>query len=183
MAPRLRLRPIERGRAAGYTLVEIVVAVLLTSVMVTSVFSIALTAKTGGTKSDRKIVAAQAAKRMTSQLKNFVTGCSCDPASGACGADCALAGFLGPTPRAGAASWYLNDPTNNVNDSRGDVWALASGVHNITGTGVLPAQFLAAPYNAYITYTVDNSAYASGSCGASCRPIPRVTLDVVWSEP
>ncbi|MDX6770257.1 MAG: type II secretion system protein [Elusimicrobiota bacterium] len=162
-------------RRAGYTLVEVVIAVLLTSIMVTSVFSVALTSKQGGGKSDRRLVAAQAAKRMTSQLRNFVTGCDCNATTGVCSA--ASCTIQGPTPRAGVASWYLNDPTNAVNDSRGDVWALASGVHTITGTGVLPAWFLAAPFNGSVQYTVDNSVVVNG------RPVPQVTLDVVWTEP
>lgn len=180
MAPHRRLRRTDRR--AGYTLVEVVIATLLTAVMVTSVFSVALTSKQGGGKADRKLVASQAAKKMTAQLKNFVTGCSCDATSGACGADCGLAGFLGPTPRPGVASWYLNDPNNanlqnRIYDSRGDVWALASGVHNVTGPGALPAWFQNAPYNGYVTYSVDNSVVVNG------RPVPRVTLDVVWTEP
>lgn len=172
MGPRY-LRRHTKSRA-GYTLVEIVIAMLLTSIMVTSVFSVALTSKQSGGKSDRRLLAAQAAKRMTSQLRNFVTGCACDAGTGACSAaSCTL---QGPTPRPGVASWYLNDPVNNINDSRGDIWALTSGLHTITGTGVLPAWFLAAPYNASIQYTVDNSVVIDG------RPVPRVTLDVVWTE-
>jgi type II secretory pathway pseudopilin PulG len=163
-----------RGQA-GYTLVEVVVAVLLTSIMVTSVFSVALTSKQGGGKSDRKLVAAQAAKTVTSQLRNFVTGCDCDADTGVCvAASCTV---QGPTPRAGVGSWYFNDPANNVFDDRGDVWALTSGRHVITGTGVLPAWFLAAPYSGSVQYTVDNSVVVNG------RPMPRVSLDVVWTEP
>lgn len=168
-----RRRPTS-GRA-GYTLVEVVIAVLLTSIMVTSVFSVALTSKSGGGKSDRKLLASQAAKRMTSQLRNFVTGCDCDPTTGACSA--ASCTIQGPTNRGGVASWYLNDPANEVYDSRGDVWALASGAHTITGTGVLPQWFLNSPYFGSIQYTVDNSAMVNG------RPMSRVTLDVVWTEP
>lgn len=150
------------------------VAVLLTSIMVTSVFSVALTSKQGGGRMDRRLVAAQAAKRMTSQLRNFVTGCDCNASTGVCSAvSCTIAG---PTPRAGVASWYLNDAANEIYDDRGDVWALAAGAHTITGTGVLPAWFLAAPYNASIVYTVDNSRVVNG------RPMPQVTLDVVWTE-
>lgn len=168
-----RHRPI--SRQAGYTIVEVVVAVLLTSIMVTSVFSVALTSKQGGGKSDRKLVAAQAAKTVTSQLRNFVTGCDCDPVSGACSA--ASCTVQGPTPRTGVASWYLHDPANNVFDSMGDKWALTTGVHRITGTGVLPAWFLADPFNGYVEYTVDNSADVNG------RPMPKVSLDVQWQEP
>lgn len=148
---------------------------LLTSIMVTSVFSVALTSKQGNGRSDRRLLAAQAAKRVSSQLRNFVTGCDCNATTGACSAaSCTL---QGPTNRAGVASWYLNDPASNVNDSRGDVWALASGLHTITGTGVLPQWFLDPPFNASLQYTVDNSLVVNG------RPVPKVTLDVVWTEP
>lgn len=151
------------------------VAVLLTSIMVTSVFSVALTSKQGGGKSDRKLLASQAAKRVTSLLRNFVTGCDCDATTGACSsASCTV---QGPTNRSGVASWYLNDPANDVIDSRGDVWALAAGVHTVTGTGVLPQWFLDPPYNGRIVYTVNNSATVNG------RPMPAVTLDVLWDEP
>lgn len=175
MARRPRLRATDRR--AGYTLVEVVIALLLSSVMVTAVFSVALTSKQGGGKSDRKLVASQASKRVTAALRNYVTGCSCDATTGFCGADCGFAGFEGPTPRVGVASWYFNDPGNAVNDSRGDVWALASGVHNITGTGVLPQWFLNAPYNGYVSYSVNNSQVVDG------RPVPQVTLNVIWTEP
>ena len=171
---RLPRRPRISGRA-GYTLVEVVIAVLLTSIMVTSVFSVALTSKQGGGKMDRRLIASQAGKQVSGSLRNFVTGCSCNATTGACSAvSCTI---QGPTPRGGVASWYLNDPANNVNDSRGDVWALAAGLHTITGTGVLPAWFLAAPYNANVQYTVDNSVVVNG------RPVPQVTLNVVWTEP
>lgn len=178
---RRRLRRRTDARS-GYTLVEVVIATLLTAVMVTSVFSVALTSKQGGGKSERKLIASQAAKRMSAGLKNFVTGCSCDAVTGACGADCGLAGFEGPTPRAGVASWYMNDPANpnpdnRIVDSRGDVWALADGVHTITGPGAIPAWFQAAPYNGRVVYTVDNSVIVNG------RPVPRVTMDVQWTEP
>ena len=51
-----------RGRA-GYTLVEVVLAMLLTTVIVTSVFSVALTTKGGGGKAERKLKAAAGARR------------------------------------------------------------------------------------------------------------------------
>lgn len=174
MAPRF---PRRRTRRAGYTLVEIVIAVLLTSIMVTSVFSVALTAKQGGGKADRKLLAAQTARRMTNFLKNYVTGCDCNPTTGACSA--ASCTIDGPNVARGpnnVATWYLNAPPAVV-DSRGDVWALASGEHRVTGTGVLPAWFLAPPYNGRVVYTVDNSVVVNG------RPVSGITLDVQWDEP
>ena len=63
-------RPISEE---GYTLVEVMVAMLLTSIMVTSVFSVALTVKTGGGKGESKMKAAAMTRQVTAVLKNYVT--------------------------------------------------------------------------------------------------------------
>ena len=52
----------------GFSLVEVMVAMLLTSIMVTSVFSVALTVKTGGNKGERKIKAAAGARQVAAML-------------------------------------------------------------------------------------------------------------------
>lgn len=171
---RLLRRPRISGRT-GYTLVEVVVAVLLTSIMVTAVFSVALTSKQGNVKTEHKMIASQATRRLSAALRNFVTGCDCDTATGIC--DMTSCTFLGPTPRPDRFSWCLNDPTNGIFDDRGDVWALTDGLHRVTGVGMLPAWFQAAPYNARIEYTVDNSALVEG------RPVSQVNITVVWTEP
>ena len=167
-----RRRPIEGD--AGYTLVEVVVAVLISAIMVTAVFSTALTSKTSSGKSDRRLIASQAARQLTSRLRQFVTGCGCDINTGICPSpQCTT--ILGPTNRAGVASWYLNDPTGSpaITDSMGDVWAMRCGQHTVTG--LLPAWFEAAPYNARLVYTVSN-------CAGGDTP-PLVTVNVPWTEP
>jgi prepilin-type N-terminal cleavage/methylation domain-containing protein len=174
-----RTRPsrlIERRPAHGYTLVEVVVATLIAAIMVTAVFSTALTSKAGSGKSDHRLIASQGVRRLTSQLRLFQTGCGCDYNTGSCPAACGSGTLLGPTNRAGVASWYLNDHGNNIYDSAGDVWALKCSptIHTVTGGNFLPKWFEDPPYNASLQYTVSNC-----SAGAA----PKVDVTAHWDEP
>jgi prepilin-type N-terminal cleavage/methylation domain-containing protein len=179
--PRPRPRPTERRGSAGlgYTLIEVVVAMLISCIMVTAMFSVALTSRQGSGKSDRHLIANQAARQVSSQLRAYVTGCNCDPSTGACSTvnnDCTM--MTGPnTTRAGVATWYFNSPGASppVIDSQGDVWALKIGDHSLTG--VLPSWFEGAPYNARVVYTVTVPASFGG------RPQPQVYVHVDWTEP
>lgn len=150
---------------------------LISCIMVTAMFGVALTSKQGTGKSDRHLIASQAARQVTSQLRAYVTGCGCNVASGVCSAvanDCTM--LTGPnTSRVGVATWYFNSPGAGIFDSRGDVYALASGAHSISG--LLPAWFEAAPYNARVVYTVSVIQTIGG------RPVPQVDATVNWTEP
>lgn len=175
--PRLRRlirRP--RGAAAGYTLVEVIVAMLISCIMVTSMFSVAITQKASTGKSDRRILANQGAAQISAMLTGYVTGCGCNPATGACSTvnnDCTQ--LLGPNKSAaGAATWFLNGDAG-ITDSRGNVYALTFGNHTLTN--VLPAWFEGAPYNARVSYTVTNLQNVNG------RPVPQVAVTVNWTEP
>jgi len=135
---------------------------LLTSIMVTSVFSVALTVKTGGTKGERKIKAAAGARQIAAVLKNYVTG---DPTSTL---------ILGPGTGAGAASWSMD--SGGVNDlSCVNCYALTAGSHTLTG--VLPASFEAAPFNARVIYFVSVTDTVNG------RPVPSVSITTTWTDP
>lgn len=131
---------------------------LLTSVMVTSVFSVALTAKSGGGKGERALMATQGAKQIANLLKNFVTG---DTATS-----------LSYPPGVAANGWGLTG-VNGIVDACPDAsticWALAPGTHTLTG--VLSTTFEAAPYNARVSYFV-----AAGSP-------PNVIVTATWTEP
>ncbi len=168
VSPRRRIKPLAALRAyaarGGYTLVEVMVAMLLTSIMVTSVFSVALTVKTGGSKGERKIKAAAGARQIAGQLKNFVTG---DPT------DTWLAG-----PGTGANKWSMDgggiDDTSCV-----DCYALTAGSHTLTG--VLPVEFEAAPFNARVTYFI--SITDTITDGVNIRPVPSVSITTTWTDP
>ncbi|MDE2143607.1 MAG: prepilin-type N-terminal cleavage/methylation domain-containing protein [Elusimicrobia bacterium] len=175
---RRRLRRTKASVRAflGYTLVEVIVAMLISCVMVTAMFAVALSTKRATGKSDRHLIAAQAARQITSQLKSYVTGCGCSTAAnGTCSStnnDCSF--MTGPnTCRSGVATWYIGCPTATptpIVDSRGDVYALSAGLHVVTG--LLPAWFEAAPYNATVQYTV-----------TIVGTTPQVVVNVNWTEP
>ncbi|MEQ1919062.1 MAG: prepilin-type N-terminal cleavage/methylation domain-containing protein, partial [Elusimicrobiota bacterium] len=94
-----RFRPIRPRLASeeGYTLVEVMVAMLLTSIMVTSVFSVALTVKTGGSKGESKMKAAAMSRQISAILKNYVTGET--------GTASTSAPFAGPCTSNGVNNW------------------------------------------------------------------------------
>lgn len=162
-----RIRPdLASRRDAGYTLVEVMVAMLLTTIMVTSVFSVALTVKTGGNKGESKIKAAAGARMVAALLKNYVTG---DPASAVI-----------PGPGTGANSWSMTG--NGIVDACGcpsctaNCYALAHGTHSLTG---VMGDFEQPPplgKNARVSYFVDANTLVGG------RPVPAVTITTTWTD-
>lgn len=117
-----------RARAArrGFTLVETLVGVMLIAVVVTSVFSLVLTARMTSVKSERRGQAVLYQRRVLEALKPYVRA---DPSA------------PGPT-----ASWRL--PGDTVNG-----WALAAGGHDVSSW--LSSKFCSLdPSNCKLTYTV-----------------------------
>lgn len=124
-----------RSARRGYTLVETLVAVMLISVVVTSVFSLVLTAKLGTKKTGRRAEAMLLARAYMETLKSFVTADTTQP---------------GPFP-----GWVLpGDPCG--------CYALQNGVHNLTTA--LPVEFRNAPINGQLTYTVSDVACGALTC-------------------
>ena len=201
---RTRLRPIRIG-FAGYSLVEVVVAMLISCVMLTAVMGVAVTAKQGGGKSMHRLAFDQGISQLSAELKSYVTACGCRADTGACpgGGLCDDPGINGPnTNRAGVAQWYINGAPgagttgkliDTYNGSAGaDVWALACGDHVITGLFPPPPSPLAlesAPYGGSIKYTVgwpDINAAGVGSCAVGLPGIndaPTIKFMANWSEP
>jgi type II secretory pathway pseudopilin PulG len=200
MAHRLRHFDV-RVLLAGYTLVEVVVAMLISCVMVTAVMGVAITAKqSSGPKNFRQILANQAIAQLSGQLKGYVTGCGCLCAqNGTCDAtkcaDPALCaggkGLNGPNSNNTCnATWYLNgsvgaaDPTTgapqSIMDSQLNAWALASGPHTLSH--VVPA-IEAPPFSGNISYTV---SWPPGSCAGGYpgpTDIPTIAFTAKWNEP
>ncbi|MCM2303389.1 MAG: prepilin-type N-terminal cleavage/methylation domain-containing protein [Elusimicrobia bacterium] len=165
-------RPIKAAQASsgegGYTLVEVMVAMLLTSIMVTSVFSVALTVKTGGSKGESKIKAAAGARMVAALLKNYVTA-ETGTASTA----------VIPGPCGGAANnWSIT--CNGIVDAcptppgGSACYALAQGTHTLTG---VMGAFEGPPWNARVTYFVDATTLVNG------RPVPAVSITTTWTDP
>ncbi len=149
---------------------------LISCIMVTAMFSVALTQKQGSGKSDRRMLSNQGAAVVSALLKDFVTGCDCNPATGACGPDCALIEGPNKFRSPGVGTWYMNGHAGVVVDSMGDVYALRYGLHTLRG--LLPAWLEAAPYNGRVNYTVTPAQAA-----VLGRPVPQVVVDVHWDEP
>lgn len=152
----------------GYTLVEVVVAMLLMAIMVSSVFSLALSSRQAGGKSERRMEAARITKEVTGLLKNYVTG---DPTTTL---------IAGPNANNPANTWSLDDPTRvpPVTDTctcgGPNPYALAPGTHTIAG--LLPLWFSGPPYNATLKYYV-------GSETIDGSPAPQINVTVDWTEP
>lgn len=138
---------------------------LLTAIMVSAVFSVALSSKKSGAKSERRLVAAQASRELSGVLKNFVTG---DPNDSIIG---------GP----GGVIWTMDGafsgPPASDDTSCVNCYALSPGSHTITG--FLPGWFEAAPYNATLTYFVAYSQAYSVANGT----VPWVNVTIDWQEP
>lgn len=168
-----RFRPISPRRISkeGYTLVEVMVAMLLTSIMVTSVFSVALTVKTGGGKGESKMKAAAMTRQISAVLKNYVTA-----ETGAAST------FTIPGPCGGAANnWSMtcNGITDTCPGGGTSCYALAPGTHTLSGVN---PTFEAAPpapggRSGVVRYFVDTTTQVNG------RPVPIVVITTTWTDP
>ena len=184
-----------RGVQAGYTLVEVVVAMLISCIMITAVFGVALTSKQSTGKNERHLLFDQGIAQLSGQLKSYVTACGCVP-----GGSCPTGPCNGPGEIDGPntnfhwspATWYLDGAPGangatihdypNPPSSCGSfgtpqkVWALASGAHYITGvvnSGTPPLD--QSPFCGYIMYTV---AWP----GPPATVPPQVTFTATWND-
>lgn len=138
----------------GYTLVETLIAVLLISIVVTSVFSLVLTARVASKKTERRGQAVYYERRVMEALKGFVTADTTGP----------------PGPGNAPNGWGLPGalPVG--------VYALSVGVHDVSSW--LSPSFCAAdpsPSKCALTYTV------TPACGGPTCPTS-VKVDVKWEE-
>ncbi len=168
-----------RGRR-GYTLMEVAIAMLLTAIMASAVFSIALSAKRGGARGLRRVIADEGARQLTERLKGF--------AAPNIGWTDPLTISSGPNSRNTASSWYLTENVGSaplILDSCGDsdpgaasCYALAEGTHTVTG--ILPDWFKDG-YGAKLKYYVDYPQ-TIGAGGPTNSPVPRISVSVTWNE-
>jgi len=104
----------------GFTLVEVMVAIMISAMMVTSFFSIALTSRVQTIRSDHKFAANQQVQRLLQKLKNTTAPWK-DSISGTADASYYSSGWMS-LPNAGK----LAQDTANT-------WAMATGtVHDVT---------------------------------------------------
>ena len=170
----------------GYTLVEVVVAMLLSAVMITSVFTVALSNKQSGLMMDNKLAAGSAAQTVVGLLGNYMTA---DPTQMmVAGPTCVASN--GPPPQyqsgpprclPGPNSWsltsyYYSDSYNGVANS--PAWALAPGSHTITGNttnnpgGLLPL----VPSGSVIYFVSWPAGCYPPPIPATCTPQTTVTV-------
>ena len=160
-----RLQASKASAQGGYTLVEVMVAMLLTAIMVTSVFSVALTVKTGGNKGASKLRAAAMTRQVSAILKNYVTA-----ETGA-----ASTATI-PGPCAGAVNnWSMtcNGITDTCPLGGNDCYALAPGTHTLLGVNPV---FEATPWFGQTKYHVQVNV-------VNGMPMPAVTITTTWTEP
>jgi len=187
-----------KARNRGFTLVEVVIAMLLTAIIVTGVFSLALTIRSGNKRTDRSLIADQYARQLTSMLKSYITAdCSANTVS------------MAPKTAAGNHSWSLTGvegPGGIISDSCASCYALKSGYHvlsNFIPASTSEALTSNAPYNAKICYDVDyggdcstdptvrsnlatcsDSAVSATPCeSANPSQPPSVCVNVNWNTP
>jgi type II secretory pathway pseudopilin PulG len=168
---------MKRRREAGYTMIEVVVSILLTATLVSAVFSVALSTTQSTGKTDRKMLAAQAQRALTSALKGYVTA---DRNSGL---------IFGPNAAArgnNSNSWNIHTPGVQT-DSAGDVYALSpypnagTTTHTLTCIAApgadagcfLPKIMRDAPVSGTVTYVVNVSAVNAP---------PRITVTVNYND-
>jgi len=182
--------------AHGYTLVEVVVAMLISCVMVTAVMGVAVTAKQGGGQQAHRMMFNQGIAQLSAQVKEYVTACGCNASTGVCPSPgCADPGISGPNTGPGITGvnqWYLQDTSVNpgIYDLDGPpngggvartTWALACGDHYITG--IVPALEVP-PYYGYIHYQVGWPSLGSCTVGVpAMNDMPVVQYTAVWTEP
>jgi prepilin-type N-terminal cleavage/methylation domain-containing protein len=158
----------------GFTLIEVVAAMLVSCVMISAVFSVALSNKQTNARSDRRLVAAQAAQSLTLKLADYVTADASNT----------------PTTLALAPGGLWSLP----GDSLGNVYALcgtAAGTAHVLGAAspLVPTQISAAPFNGTLTYTVTWAAGCNVACPGflSAIPVvncqPKVDVKATWTEP
>lgn len=118
------------ARAAGFTLVEVVVASLLLLVITVPIMSAALGGRSLTARTNRRLAAAGAMRRVSEELKAYVV------------ADASLA----QGPGSGGDGWALPGDQSGLR-------ALAAGHHELTPSVFLPS-LAGAPYNAVLAYDV-----------------------------
>ena len=129
----------------GFTLVELIVAMLISCTMITAVMGVAVTSKQGGGKSMRHVMFDQGIAQLSAEVKQYVTACGCTKNSGtACPTpNCTM--ILGPNTNSGrrehlehqrkAAGAVAGVPITDAAALRGtNTWALSCGNHVIYGS-------------------------------------------------
>jgi prepilin-type N-terminal cleavage/methylation domain-containing protein len=174
---------------SGFSLVEMLVAILLTAIIVTATFSALLLTKADLGGSDNQMTVSQAQQQLLRTLQNYqaasISGNDVNSGpnqTGLCGSGSANTWCLTKPYESGVAcsgSNCLSSSLCSSNVCAGNSYALAIGCgHNVTAW--LPATLQAAPFNGVMCYTVTDQSGSSPY--AQSQFIPQVNVTVQWTK-
>jgi prepilin-type N-terminal cleavage/methylation domain-containing protein len=187
-------RRLPHSGSAGFTLVELIVAMLISCTMITAVMGVAVTSKQGGGKAMRHTLFNQGIAQLSAEIKQYVTACGCTKAAGSTCPAPQCTTILGPNINVGGVNtWNINGAAGAIvgipitdaavyGGGGRATWALSCGNHVLTGVmnGSTPS-LEAPPYNGSITYNV---SYPSGCAGLPLSTdVPEITYTANWTEP
>ncbi len=176
----------------GYTLVEVIVAILLSAMLVSAMLTVSLSGNQNSAKIEHKVQATQAAARLNKMLKAYVL---------AAATNANMTALDGPnSTNSGIATWYID--TGAQSDQTGSMstgpsgtpqagpalYALSAGVHCLVcdsslippadAACILPASLRQAPYNAWLCYEVTDRIPGPGT-----DVLKETRILVNWTEP
>ena len=157
-------------RGKGFTLVEVVVAMLVMATAAFGIMGVLLSARKTQASSDRRQVANFYAQLLRETLKEYVIAY---PSSGT-----PVSGDLTTLRTTINGSWFCPSSNTTCEKLPGDgcSWALDASCNPHTADSLLPAWFSGASgsiYNGHMTYTVTAGADGGKS----------VVINVTWTEP
>lgn len=172
---------------SGFSLVEMVVAILLTAVIVTGTFSALLLTKANLGNSDNQMSINFVQRQLLETLKNYQSASIAGPNNvdynsgpnqrGSCGSTWCLT----PPGESGTACSGANCPASCASGAcQANSYALQTGCgHNVTKW--LPQAIQGAPYNGVMCYTVTDTSGLNSADQSQFRP--QVNVTVQWTEP
>lgn len=177
---------------SGFSLLEVLVAILLTAIIVAATFSTLLLTQADFGSSDAQMTLGLTERQILETLKNYQSASIAGPGnldlnSGPCQSGLPACQNTWSLPGdSGVACAGANCPASCAagNVCSAGAYALAIGCgHNVTA--LLPPVFQAAPFNGVMCYTVtDESGLSAGTAIADqSQFMPQVQLTVQWTKP
>lgn len=129
-----------RRKRPGQTLIEVVVATVISAMTTTAIFSVILSSFVSDVKADKRDAAAMVLKRAQETLKNYVSAVP------------------------GEAGYVAGSPTGHWTAEGGGAWALADGWHDVSTLVAAPPLSVAGQPPATLRYLVTPYACSSFTC-------------------
>ncbi len=163
----------------GFSLAEILVAILLTAIVSLGVISVALSSKQGGSIANNTLIGSDSSRRLADKLKQFVTAdtsCApitmgfCAPGNGGCQSNNSRC--------PGSIGWRMPGDSSGRN-------ALDQGLHQINAAAIQQYHLLSPQMTALAFAGKASLSYCVGTpVGATGGPqLSSVTITVNWCPP